>query len=288
MGSGCGHNDVACIVVTYNSENHISQCLDAAYDAGVRTFVVVDNSPDSNTLTALKGWTSVDVQIVKSQENVGFGRANNMGASLCPPLPYLLLLNPDCRLRADTVDSLREYLESNPEFGAVAPAMCYPNGLRGIGGGGRPSVWKEILARTQLDEKVPRSWLVTLLRLLSPIPVFASMRATIETVSEKSALDVFWASGFCLLIRRDVWERTGGFDPRFFLYFEDVALCQIIRREGWRVGVVGSAEALHFESQSSTSSEKSEHYYRGFATYLKHYGTWTQRLFVSWFGRWIR
>ena len=68
MGSGCGHNDVACIVVTYNSENHISQCLDAAYDAGVRTFVVVDNSPDSNTLTALKGWTSVDVQIVKSQE----------------------------------------------------------------------------------------------------------------------------------------------------------------------------------------------------------------------------
>lgn len=287
-----GHGDsvvypgTVCIIVTYNSERHILACLNAVHAAGIDSIVVVDNSLEVVTSDAIQRWKDGSVELIRHGANVGFGRGVNLGVAAAPQFDYLLLLNPDCRLTPSALNALHLEMQKNPRLGAVAPAMVYPDGSRGIAGGGRPSLWKEVVAATRIDDLLPEPWIVATLHRMRGIPAAHSMLSTLDTKSPSDVSSVYWASGFCMLVRREAWEYSRGFDPRFFLYFEDVALCQTIRTGGWEVAIAGNVEVLHYESESSTSREKSKHYYRGLATYLRHYGTRWQRIaarILSWY-----
>jgi GT2 family glycosyltransferase len=90
---------------------------------------------------------------------------------------------------------------------------------------------------------------------------------------EGEAIPVDWVSGFCMMIRREVFDRISGFDEDYFLYFEDVDICRRTAREGFAVKLVRNVSALHLESTSTGPAGKSRHYYQGLSVYFRKHGS---------------
>jgi N-acetylglucosaminyl-diphospho-decaprenol L-rhamnosyltransferase len=162
----------------------------------------------------------------------------------------------------------------------VAPLMRYPDGEYGVSSGSDPSMAKEWLAALRVDELVPdgvkrsmarSAWLRSKVRMLDYVDV--------EPGPETREVD--WVSGFCMLVRAPAFHQIGGFDPKFFLYFEDVDICKRLRDAGWGVASVGAAVAEHKESTSTASVGKTRLYRSGMTVYFDQHGTGRQRLLAK-------
>jgi N-acetylglucosaminyl-diphospho-decaprenol L-rhamnosyltransferase len=94
----------------------------------------------------------------------------------------------------------------------------------------------------------PDFWLAGLHALLSPI--WAKNPATLRYRSARADGSVDWVSGACFMVRRDVFEAVGGFDERYFMFAEDMALCWQVRAAGWSVAAVPEARVTHVEGLS--------------------------------------
>lgn len=275
------------VVVTYNAESYIADNIEAALEAGVSELVVWDNASDDRTREILGQYANY-LTIIENDKNLGFGAAVNRAIKMASRDGFerILLLNPDCRLSPEVLIAMNARLDESPEIAVVAPAMVYPGGERAISGGGFPSLAKEILAFSRLDDHLPRHLVRGCLRVLQPIPAFGRMLLTMQTVTNREAIDVDWVSGFCMLIKEDAWRTVGGFNEDFFLYFEDVALCRELRQAGWRVVNDLSVVAVHDESASAKHHRKDSHYFRAMLRYFRRYGTpiekFGAKMFLAW------
>jgi hypothetical protein len=173
--------------------------------------VVVDNhSPRHRQLGQLRRRPGVSLR--RWGRNRGFGRAVNEGVRLSRG-EWLLLLNPDMSVPTDFLDSvLRLTTRLTPNVGIVGFR------LENSDGSPQPSVGRDV------------TFLGTLIGLLRP-RTWRKYRCP----QPERACDVTWLSGCCLLIRKDCFTALQGFDPRFFLYYEDVDLCRRARQMGWTV-----------------------------------------------------
>jgi len=269
---------VLCVIVTYNSEKYILGCIESALTSGLRRVVVWDNASTDGTPGILGGVTDPRVVVLRSDENLGFAKAVNRAVrSVDLGDSDILLLNPDCLLSKDTFDGLVGSLDRDPRVGVVAPSMMLPGGHRGISGGGRPSLLKEATARLGFERRLP-AWLRRILARALVWSRLSGLGDYLRTQTMAEPLELFWVSGFCMLIRNAAWVEVGGMDERFFLYFEDVAFCSRAREGGWKILANLALSAAHDESASSTPSSKSEHYYAAMWTYFALHGTRLQAL----------
>lgn len=273
-----GQFNVHGIVVTFNSQGYVRGAVDAAISCGVRTISIWDNASSDNTVSILRSIESPTLRVTFSQENVGFGVAiNRVVEEASPCEKYLLLLNPDCILEAPALASMIARADADASVGIVAPGMAYPNGKRGISGGAFPSLLKELAALIRIDHlfgETARRTLLAILEAVAPRWGITDYLAT-QTASDVRSID--WVSGFCMLVRRDCWEQIGGFDERFFLYFEDIQLCRAARLAGWIVLADLTSTVVHDESASTRGGGKGLHYRRAMWLYFTHYGTNAQR-----------
>lgn len=274
-------DDVECVIVTFNSARTIEACIRAATSSGLMNITVWDNSSEDSTVAVLRAKAS-GVTVMCSETNVGFSKAVNAALRQRPSGRHILLLNPDCMVEPSTVAHLMAALGANPDLGAVVPAMVYPDGRRGIAGGGAPSISKELVALTHVDRIIPLAVQRSIFRTLERFRPMRGIADYIASSTSDELRTLAWVSGFCMLVRGDAWRRAGGLDERFFLYFEDVALCRMLRRAGWRVALVGSTRAIHEESASLRPGTKGRHYRRGMWTYFANYGSPLQRRIGSW------
>lgn len=262
---------VCALVVTYRSENLVLNCVRAAIEAGVDEVVVWDNSPDERTVAVLAEAAVPGVVVGRDGINHGFGGGVNRAAALAEEHDFVLLLNPDCILNAAALRGMREAF-AQEKVGIVAPRMLYPDGRYGIAGGPTPSVLKEVLALTRIDDLLPgrlRRWILE--RLFRG---GASGSASYgESMLDGGLIQVDWVSGFCALLPRSLLTQINGFDEDFFLYFEDVDLCRRIAETGRYAFVDRSVSAVHFESVSMAMVGKSRHYFDGLRTYIGKHGT---------------
>lgn len=272
------------VIVTYNSTNVIGSCLDALdrvrnESAHAVRSVVVDNASSDGTASLVRErWPWVEV--LESGGNVGFGRAVNLGVAHASDNEAVLLLNPDAELEPTDFDALVHHLAVDPLVGAVAPAMVLPGGRRGISGGPRPSVRKEVLASLGVDRLVGPRARAVLAGMASRHPGLAGgLLGHLATMAlQAGPIEVDWVCGFCCLVRMEAWRSVDGFDPRYFLYFEDVDLCLRLRRNGWRIDCLTTASCFHDESSSTRSSGKQAFQREGFGMFLKLHGSARERL----------
>lgn len=263
------------LVVTFNSSDFIERCLKAADGLGAAEILICDNSSSDDTLEVIGGLElNSAVRVVRSAHNQGFGSANNRLMLHCKT-PYALMLNPDCVAEPLVVDALLKQMEDDPLIGVAAPLMALGDGSQGVAGGGRPSVLKEVAGYTRLDERMPASLRSQILRGVGRLmPDSAVGQYARSSQPAADVVDMFWVSGFCMVVRSAAFERAGGFDESFFLYFEDVDLCERLRVLGFRSVLVRHVSALHFESMSSASErQKSSHYFEGMKTYFDRHGS---------------
>ena len=216
-------------VVTYQPDRALlDRCLDSlaaaiakARAAGVLRSVAValiDNSEDAATAQAVielgrTRFAQSDVQMtyLHGHANIGYGIAHNLmlhgtGAD------YQLVLNPDVELDVDALERAVRWLDGHPEVGVVAPEVRRPDGSIDYLCKRYPAVF-DLLLRGFAPAFVQRWFRARLDRF--------EMRDFIDPASDQPVLGIPVMSGCCMLARRSAIDTSGGFDPRFFLYFED-------------------------------------------------------------------
>jgi N-acetylglucosaminyl-diphospho-decaprenol L-rhamnosyltransferase len=219
---------VASIIVDYHAGAALSACIDSLHLNGVSDIVVVENGAAGSTPPALG---ERHVTLVEPHMNLGYGRGVNRGASAVSFVDYLLISNPDVIVHDGAVATLVEYLDGHRDVAVVGPQILRPDG----------SVYPSLRV-------FPNFWLAGLHALLSPL--WPTNPATRSYRSPRSDGSVDWVSGACFLIRRDVFEEVGGFDERYFMFAEDMALCWQVREHGFAVAAVTAAEVTHIEGLS--------------------------------------
>jgi N-acetylglucosaminyl-diphospho-decaprenol L-rhamnosyltransferase len=227
-------DEPAAVVVNYNAASHLPTCLSSLRAAGVRKVVVVDNGSvdGSRDVVASAG---PGVTWLPLGANLGYGAAANRAARLMPGQD-LIVCNPDIEVRAGAVAALMASLRADPGLGAVGPRLLNADG----------SVYPSARTFPDLLDAFGHG----LLGLVVPNNPFTRRYRMLDRDYDRPA-DVDWVSGAFLLIRRRTWEEIGGFDPRYFMYLEDVDLCWRAGRAGWRIGYVPAAEVVHVQGVSA-------------------------------------
>jgi N-acetylglucosaminyl-diphospho-decaprenol L-rhamnosyltransferase len=227
--SGCWADvPVAIVVVTYRSATHIAACLDAIAAAAapaVPEVLVVDNASDDGTAEWLAARMPAE-RLILNTTNRGFAAAVHQAAGRVPGAD-LLLLNPDAVPEPGAIAVLVEELARDSRIGAVGARLL------NLDGSPQPSAWRE-----------PDAWTLAFEALLL-YNLFPRSPLHCWEPAGPDAQDVACLSGACLLVRRECWQRTGGFDERFFLYFEDFDFCVRARRAGFRLRLAPRARARH-------------------------------------------
>ncbi len=206
---------VSMSVVTYNSEKHIGELLDsiAAHVRGVAYHLyVIDNGSTDRTIEIVKSRDDGHITLMENKENVGFGRGHNLILDRIRS-QYHACINPDIFIKDDVIGALSAYLDAHQEIGLVTPKVLYPNGELQI-----------------LPKRNPK--VLYLLSRKCRIGALKKYREAFE-MREKdpdTAFDIEFCTGCFLFVRTDLLKKVGGFDERFFLYFEDADLGRKIRR----------------------------------------------------------
>ncbi|MRH29153.1 glycosyltransferase [Microbacterium sp. SYP-A9085] len=258
------------LIVVYQSQQTLRQCVDAAITSGVERVVIWDNSPRPVAEPALRSRRSSHVTIFHDGKNLGFGAAMNRAFDQVEPRPdeEVLLLNPDCIASYDALQRMSSTL-SSPGIGIVGPRMHYADGRAGISGGTKPTLIKEALAQTRVDDLLPdraRQWAVNTITRRRGSGGYG------DTLVQGDPIQVDWLSGFCMLMRAETYRSVRGFDEDFFLYFEDVDLCERIRQSGLACVIDRRTQLLHYESTSTSMAGKSALYRAGMWTYFSKHG----------------
>ena len=250
------------ILVAYHSAKHLAITLPVlrSIDATIpREIIVVNNSPEEN-LTGI--CAEHDAKLLIPGTNLGFGRGVNFGYKQTSG-DIILVCNPDAVPQVGAISSCVEYLEKHSEAGIISPKLIYPDGTHQQSAR-RFYSWKAALyARSpwRNDDNPPK--------------YFREYMMTDEDFSKTRDID--WALGAALFIRRSLAERMGGriFDPRYFLYFEDVDLCYTCWRMGFDVVYLPDAVFVHHyerRSKKSPLSRANMHHLVSFMKFVAKYG----------------
>lgn len=234
--------EVAAVIVNYNAGDELRAALQSiARDLAGRPWegVVVDNA-SSDGSGAIAGEFAPNVRLLPNAENVGFSRAVNQAVA-ATTAPFVLIMNPDCQLAPGAVSVLRAELERFPRCALAGPRILDPDGSVQGSARGDPDMLTGLFGRS------------TTLRRLFPRHAIARRNVVAEEAiaSGTSSVAVDWVSGACMLARRGPLAEVGGFDERYFLYWEDADLCRRLRARGYHVRYVPGAAAVHRVGHSS-------------------------------------
>lgn len=216
--------DLSFVVVAHNSAAVVGLCLESLIsqfpDCPV---VVVDNASTDSTSDIVQSFRA-PVTLVCGDRNRGYGRACNLGVKISPR-EHVLIMNPDVLITAVDTRSLSALLQA-ATLGLAAPTIARPDDL-----GGRPLIFAYPSPR--------KLWIHSTWRKI--LPRFLDGRRRTHHCQITNG----WASGAALLVRRTEFEQVGGFDERFFLYYEDTDLSRRYHAAGFPIRGTDSILATH-------------------------------------------
>ena len=219
---------VSIVIVSFNAREHLERCLEAVA-GGAHEVVVVDNaSADGSAALVRERFPSV--KLVELDENIGFGAANNVGMAAASG-DLFLLLNSDAWPVEDAIERLAAFAAERPRAGIVGPRLSNPDRSLQRSVRGWPTPWRlatEYLFLRRLGRRT---------RALNAFYGAGFDHGSVRAVEV--------VKGAVLLVRRVAYEATGGFDPAFFMYGEEMDLCYRVGRAGWEVVFDPGAEFVH-------------------------------------------
>lgn len=211
---------VSVIIVSYKVRYYIEQCLYSVLRSvpDAEIFVVDNDSADGSVEFLRKRFPQVEV--IDNGCNAGFGKANNIALAKATGR-YILFLNPDTVVAERTIPGCIEYMDAHPDTGAVGVRMQYGDGHFALE------------SRRSLPTPSVAFWHMTGIgRLFSHSRVFAKYHLSYLDRDRECGIDV--VSGAYMFIRKEVLDKTGGFDEAFFMYGEDIDLSYRILQQGYK------------------------------------------------------
>lgn len=262
IGSGASRYGV--VTVTYNSSDTIGPFLSSARErlGPDIEIVVVDNcSTDAAQTQSIS--SQHKARFVAAPSNLGYGSGMNLGVThLSSSVEVIVLSNPDLTFDTNILAPISQLLDRNPKIGIAGPqireedgeiypsARAFPSLRIGIG--------HALFSRVWLNNPWTRAY-------------------------HSGAIDYTqfsfpgWLSGACLVVRKSTFDEIAGFDPAFFMYFEDVDLCLRASKAGWARVFVPDAKVTHIGSHSTQGSSKrmlAEHHRSAFRYLSRKYSAW--------------
>jgi GT2 family glycosyltransferase len=254
------------LIVGFHTYDEIERCLASieTYEPDVEV-IVVDHDADPVQGRALCA-AHPRVTYEPHSDNRGFAAGINRAARLART-PLLVVLNPDVELRAPIVEPLAACLDAHQDAAIVGGLVREADG--GVQASARrfPDLSTAFGGRT--------SWLT---RVLPGNPL--TRRNLASTNVEAGCAEVDWVTGAFMMVRHDVFESLGGFDERFFMYWEDSDLCLRALKSGWKTMYEPGAQVVHFTGRASRHAPVRSliAFHRSvFRHYWKH-GSWVARL----------
>ena len=237
-------NSVSLLIVSYNVRQYIAHAIDAIIKSDLDDFeiIIIDNNSFDNTASYLKERYSHlrQIKIVQNEENIGFGKAINQAASLAKG-QYYLILNPDTIIQEETISTLKEYLDSNPEVGMVGPKVLNADGTLQLA-----------CKRSFPTLGVALPKLLGFSRIFPKSKWAGKYNLTYLDEDEISSVDAI--SGSCMFIRSFLFHELKGFDERFFMFGEDLDLCSRIWKNNYEIHYVPTTQIVHYQGESVKSA----------------------------------
>jgi GT2 family glycosyltransferase len=265
------------IIVSYNTKDLTLQTITSVGFHPDREIIVVDNASKDDSVQAIKQKFGDKVKIIARQDNAGFSRANNEGIEIAIGA-YILLLNSDTIVHDDAVSTMVDVMEGNPKVGVLSCRLLNTDGSYQPQGGALPTLWN-----------IAAWWLWPLPGNIPGIDPYQnttepllpdSNQGSSPLVERKQTVERGWVGGTAMMIRREVIQRVGVLDEKFFMYAEDVDYCMRVHQEGLDIGITPMAVITHIGSASTSSSNALRGEIKGLLyLWKKHFPAW-QRLLL--------
>ncbi len=228
-------NSLAIIIVNWNTCRLLKDCLDSILantpNLPVEIWVVDNASSDDSTRMVRERFPQV--HLIENLANVGFARANNQAFQRCNE-KYVLLLNPDTIVHPGALDSLVRYLDGQTNVAGVGPRLLNPNGSIQPSIERLPSLFREWWRLFHLDR-------------LYPVSQYPKSVLTSKTPQRVEVLN-----GACILLNTDVVRSMGLFDEDYFVYSEEIDLCDRLGQAGWELHWLPEAVVTHAVGRSTS------------------------------------
>jgi len=227
---------IEAVVVNYNAGTHLEKTVNSLIADGVEMVWIVDNASDDGS-TAFAASAGDRVAVVRPGENLGYGRAANLGYERTSSR-YVIISNPDIEVVPGAVETLARVLEEDNDCALVGPRIINSDGST------YPSVrhFPSLLdagGHAVLGQVLPNNHF--------------TKRYLMHGVDHGESFEADWVSGAFFMVRSDVFRKVGGFSEKFFMYMEDVFLCHTIGRRGYKVRFCGKAAVRHEQGLSTAA-----------------------------------
>lgn len=261
------------IILNYKYKDIVRTCLNnlkAAFEGEVYKprlqyeIIVVDNGSNDG-IEEMLNKKFPDIKLVKLKKNRGYSAGNNVGIKEAKG-KYVLILNPDITVLEGAIEKMYNFMETHSDAGIAAPQLLNPNGT--------------------IQHSCMRfhSFFIPIYRRLSFLQNFSYVKNELERFEmtdweHNCSREVDWFLGACLIIRKDVFEKVGLFDERFFLFFEDTDFCRRVKLAGWKIYYFADAKVIHLDERLSNKAS-------GLAA-LRHKTTWIHiASWIKYFWKW--
>lgn len=230
--------DISISIVSYNTRDLLRACLqslEARRDEVEMEIIVIDNNSTDGSAEMVRA-EFPKVFLIEAGENLGYGRANNLGLKDANGR-YFFVLNSDTEVQPGALRALVDFLDHHPKAGAVTAQLILPDGSIQPSCATDPNLMKVFWEQTYLDRLFPHNKITG--------------GYTMTHWDYDDVREVEQVAGAAVVIRREAWRQIGGFDPAFFMYFEDTDLCIRLRKAGWSIWFLPDARVHHKVGASS-------------------------------------
>ncbi len=224
------------ITVTYNSGKNIKPYLDSLkkylFPHVNSELIIVDNNSKDNTVSLLEklSFSTPQLTLFRNPKNLGFAAANNQAVKIAKG-KFLFFLNPDTCLKDSSIKKLIQKLENNPKIGIISPALVNERGDY------QPLAYPPQTLKNAFQE-------------------FFLQKKTFSPYIPKEEQEVHSLVAAAILIKKSLFDRLGGWDEKYFMYFEDHDLCDRVRKAGKKVLYSPQSKIIHEVGSSCKTIKK--------------------------------
>ncbi|MCA9890099.1 MAG: glycosyltransferase family 2 protein [Anaerolineae bacterium] len=256
--------DVSIIIVSWNVEDLLQDCLDSIKSSGLKLagpdanaeIIIVDSASHDGTVDIILE-KYPEIILLPQDENIGFVKGNNIGLGTAKG-QYLFLLNPDTEIIGDAIQKMAAYMDENPQVGIVGPRTLNSDGTTQSTRRRFPTKALAFFESTWLQPYAPKSMLANFY---------------LEEKDDHATFAVDWVQGSAMMVRREVYDAIGGLDEAYIMYSEELDWCHRAKDAGWNVVYLGSASIVHHGGKSSeqAGSWKHIHFQKSKLRYFEKY-----------------
>ena len=251
--------DLSIIIVSWNVREKLKKNLEAIFQSnGIFDFevFVVDNNSFDGSAEMVKNEFS-QVKLIINKNNLGFARANNQAIKKAKG-EFILLLNPDMKVMNNTLVNIVNWMKKNELVGVAGCHLINEAGETIPHVRKFPTVWDQLAIVLKLPH-------------LFPFLLNGYLRKHFDYTKETEVNSI---RGSFFMIRKEVIEKVGLLDERYFLWFEEVDFCKTVKKVGWKIMYTPEIKCIDYFGQSffQVSRGKTQKYFR--ASMLKYFKKW--------------